>query len=108
MQSASSRLEGEQAQIRWLAEQISGLGSGGLGTIVAGDIPRQPTDRLSDFIPKQAKVPLDFQPGMAVFSHLDHHRALFDHGWSAEASRWIEVAIRCTVAIGTSPTTRIW
>ena len=29
LQSASSRLEGEQAQIRWLAEQISGLGSGG-------------------------------------------------------------------------------
>jgi len=29
LQSASSRLEGEQAQIRWLAEQISGLGRGG-------------------------------------------------------------------------------
>ena len=49
--------------VRDLLTHTSGLGSGGLGTIVAGDIPRQPTDRLSDFIPKQAKVPLDFQPG---------------------------------------------
>jgi CubicO group peptidase (beta-lactamase class C family) len=49
--------------VRDLLTHTSGLGSGGLGSIVATDIQRQPTDKLSDFIPKQAKVALDFQPG---------------------------------------------
>jgi CubicO group peptidase (beta-lactamase class C family) len=49
--------------VRDLLTHTSGLGSGGLGTIVASDIQRQPTDRLADFIPKQAKALLDFQPG---------------------------------------------
>jgi CubicO group peptidase (beta-lactamase class C family) len=49
--------------VRDLLTHTSGLGSGGLGTLSATDIQRQPTDRLADFIPKQAKAPLDFQPG---------------------------------------------
>ncbi|HXC58630.1 MAG TPA: serine hydrolase domain-containing protein [Steroidobacteraceae bacterium] len=49
--------------VRDLLTHTSGLGSGGLGTMVSTDIQRQPTDTLADFIPKQAKASLDFQPG---------------------------------------------
>ena len=49
--------------VRDLLTHTSGLGSGGLGSIVASDIQRQPTEKLADFIPRQAKAPLDFQPG---------------------------------------------
>ena len=49
--------------VRDLLTHTSGLGSGGLGTMVSTDIQRQPTDTLADFIPKQAKAALDFQPG---------------------------------------------
>jgi CubicO group peptidase (beta-lactamase class C family) len=46
-----------------LLTHTSGLGSGGLGTMVSADIQRQPTDKLADFIPKLGKAALDFQPG---------------------------------------------
>jgi CubicO group peptidase (beta-lactamase class C family) len=49
--------------VRDLLTHTSGLGSGGLGSIVSSDIQRLPTDKLSDFIPRQAKAALDFQPG---------------------------------------------
>jgi CubicO group peptidase (beta-lactamase class C family) len=49
--------------VRDLLTHTSGLGSGGLGSIVSADIQRQPTDKLGDFIPKQGKAALDFQPG---------------------------------------------
>ncbi len=49
--------------VRDLLTHTSGLGSGGLGSLHSGDIQRQPADRLADFIPKQAKAALDFQPG---------------------------------------------
>jgi CubicO group peptidase (beta-lactamase class C family) len=49
--------------VRDLLTHTSGLGSGGLGTMVSTDIQRQPTDLLADFIPKQARAALDFQPG---------------------------------------------
>ena len=49
--------------VRDLLTHTSGLGSGGLGTLHSVDIQRQPTDRLADFIPRQAKAALDFQPG---------------------------------------------
>jgi CubicO group peptidase (beta-lactamase class C family) len=49
--------------VRDLLTHTSGLGSGGLGSIHSSDIQRQPTDRLADFIPRQAKAALDFQPG---------------------------------------------
>jgi CubicO group peptidase (beta-lactamase class C family) len=49
--------------VRDLLTHTSGLASGGLGAIVSSDIQRQPTERLADFIPRQAKASLDFQPG---------------------------------------------
>jgi CubicO group peptidase (beta-lactamase class C family) len=49
--------------VRDLLTHTSGLGSGGLGTMVSTDIQRQPTEVLADFIPRQAKAALDFQPG---------------------------------------------
>jgi CubicO group peptidase (beta-lactamase class C family) len=49
--------------VRDLLTHTSGIGSGGLGSIVSSDIQRQPSDKLADYIPKQAKAPLDFQPG---------------------------------------------
>jgi CubicO group peptidase (beta-lactamase class C family) len=48
--------------VRDLLTHTSGLGSGGLGTLVS-DIPRQPAEKLADFIPRQARAALDFQPG---------------------------------------------
>jgi CubicO group peptidase (beta-lactamase class C family) len=50
--------------VRDLLTHTSGLGSGGLGSMVSADIQRQPTDKLADFIPRQAKAALDFQPGL--------------------------------------------
>ena len=49
--------------VRDLLTHTSGLGSGGLGSMVSTEIQRQPTETLADFIPKQAKAALDFQPG---------------------------------------------
>jgi CubicO group peptidase (beta-lactamase class C family) len=50
--------------IRDLLTHTSGLLSGGLGAAAADSIaPRSETDSLATFIPKLAKVPLDFQPG---------------------------------------------
>jgi CubicO group peptidase (beta-lactamase class C family) len=47
--------------IKDLLTHGSGLMSGGLGNSVAPQ--RTPTDTLATFIPKLARVPLDFQPG---------------------------------------------
>ena len=49
--------------VRDLLTHTSGLASGGLGSMVSTDIQRQPAETLADFIPRQAKVALDFQPG---------------------------------------------
>jgi len=47
-----------------LLKHGSGLVSGGLGARAANEIaPRTPSDSLAVYIPKLAKVPLDFQPG---------------------------------------------
>jgi CubicO group peptidase (beta-lactamase class C family) len=47
-----------------LLKHGSGLVSGGLGARAANEIaPRTPRDSLATYIPKLAKVPLDFQPG---------------------------------------------
>ena len=47
-----------------LLKHGSGLVSGGLGARAAAQIaPRAPRDNLASYIPKLAKVPLDFQPG---------------------------------------------
>lgn len=47
-----------------LLKHGSGLVSGGLGARVTNEIaPRGPRDTLATYIPKLAKVPLDFQPG---------------------------------------------
>jgi CubicO group peptidase (beta-lactamase class C family) len=46
-----------------LLTHTSGLGSGGLGTMVSADIQRKPTDKLADYIPQLGKAALDFQPG---------------------------------------------
>jgi len=52
-----------EVTVRDLLTHTSGLGSGGLGSMVSTDIQRQPTETLADFIPEQAKAALDFQPG---------------------------------------------
>ncbi|HYP80845.1 MAG TPA: serine hydrolase domain-containing protein, partial [Steroidobacteraceae bacterium] len=49
--------------VRDLLTHTSGLASGGLGSMVSTDIQRQPAETLADFIPRQAKAALDFQPG---------------------------------------------
>ena len=46
-----------------LLTHTSGLQSSGLGTAIAGRIPRSPDDTLATYIPKLGEVPLDFQPG---------------------------------------------
>jgi len=52
-----------EVTVRDLLTHTSGLGSGGLGSLHSSEIQRRPTDRLADFIPRQAKAALDFQPG---------------------------------------------
>ena len=51
--------------IQDLLTHTSGLGSGGPGSKDMGKLMRErkPTDTLADFIPRLAKLPLDFQPG---------------------------------------------
>lgn len=49
--------------VRDLLTHTSGLGSGGLGALHSTDIQRQPGEKLAEFIARQAKAPLDFQPG---------------------------------------------
>jgi CubicO group peptidase (beta-lactamase class C family) len=49
--------------VRDLLTHTSGLMSGGLGTLVSSDIPRNPTDKLADYIPRLGSAALDFQPG---------------------------------------------
>ncbi len=49
--------------VRDLLTHTSGLASGGLGTLLSSDLQRQPGEKLADFIPRQAKAPLDVQPG---------------------------------------------
>jgi CubicO group peptidase (beta-lactamase class C family) len=46
-----------------LLTHTSGLMSGGLGSAIAGRLPRGPDDTLATYIPKLGEVPLDFQPG---------------------------------------------
>lgn len=52
-----------EISVRDLLTHTAGLGSGGLGAMVSTDIQRQPTETLPEFIPRQAKAALDFQPG---------------------------------------------
>ena len=52
-----------EVTVRDLLTHTSGLGSGGLGSMVSADIQRQPTETLAEFIPRQAGAALDFQPG---------------------------------------------
>lgn len=53
-----------EVTIRDLLTHTSGLVSGGIGSRQAQKLaPRKPEDRLSDYIPRLAAVPLDFQPG---------------------------------------------
>jgi CubicO group peptidase (beta-lactamase class C family) len=49
--------------VRDLLTHTAGLLTGGLGTLVTGEIPRKPTDKLADIVPLYGKAPLDFQPG---------------------------------------------
>ncbi len=49
--------------IQDLLTHTSGLQTSGLGTAIAGRIPRGPDDTLATYIPKLGEVPLDFQPG---------------------------------------------
>jgi CubicO group peptidase (beta-lactamase class C family) len=49
--------------IRDLLTHTSGLVSGPISAQELGKSPRQPTETLADFMPRLAKLPLEFQPG---------------------------------------------
>jgi CubicO group peptidase (beta-lactamase class C family) len=46
-----------------LLTHVSGLGSGPMSNSVMSKLPKQPTDTLTDIIPRYGSTPLEFQPG---------------------------------------------
>ena len=93
LQAASARLRGEQALIRWLAEQMQGEGAGGDEQIVRLESDADLVQVITVHKAKGLEYPLVFLPYACTFRPVDKSRTRFLNVAGAEGVRTLHLQL---------------
>ena len=93
LQAASSRLEGEQAQIRWLAEQIHAAGQPGDERIVRLESDAELVQVVTVHKSKGLEYPVVLLPFAAAARPVDRRERRFVERVDAEGERWLDFTL---------------
>jgi exodeoxyribonuclease V beta subunit len=91
LQTASARLRGEQALIRWLAEQMQGEGAGGDEQIVRLESDADLVQVITVHKAKGLEYPLVFLPYACTFRAVDRSRTRFLNLAGADGTRTLHL-----------------